>query len=57
VYLDRELFNLTLIQQGYARADPLPPNTRMAKAMADAESQARAAGRGLWSACRLPHGA
>jgi micrococcal nuclease len=52
VYLDRELFNMTLVQRGYARADPRAPNTRMAKAFGDAEAQARTAGRGLWSACR-----
>jgi micrococcal nuclease len=51
VYLGRELFNLTLVQRGYARADPVPPDTRMAAVFADAESQARDAGRGLWAAC------
>jgi micrococcal nuclease len=53
VYVDRELFNLTLVQGGYARSDPHPPNVRMAKAFSRAEDQAQAAGRGLWSACSL----
>ena len=51
VYLGGELFNLTLVQQGYARADPVPPDTRMASLFAGAEAQARQADRGLWSAC------
>jgi micrococcal nuclease len=53
VYVDRELFNLTLVQRGYARADPHPPNVRMAELFSRAEGQAQAAGRGLWSACPL----
>jgi len=51
VYLGSELFNLTLVQQGYARADPVPPDTKMASLFAGAEAQARQADRGLWSAC------
>lgn len=51
VYLGDELVNLTLVQQGYARADPVPPDTRMAPLFANAEAEARQAGRGLWSAC------
>ncbi len=51
VYLDRELFNLTLVRLGYARADPVPPDIRLAARFSRAEGEARAAGRGLWSAC------
>ena len=51
VYVGPELFNLTLVRLGYATADPVPPDTRMAPAFASAEAQARSAGRGLWSAC------
>jgi len=51
VYLGPELFNLTLVQQGYARADPIPPDTRMAATFAQAEADAKQLGRGLWSAC------
>lgn len=51
VYLGGELFNLTLVRLGYARADPIPPDTRLAGAFDAAERAARAAGRGLWSAC------
>jgi micrococcal nuclease len=51
VYVGHELFNLTLVQHGYARADSVPPDTRMAATFAAAEREAKAAGRGLWSAC------
>jgi micrococcal nuclease len=51
VYVGPELFNLTLVSLGYARADPVPPDTKMASTFARAEREARTAGRGLWSAC------
>jgi micrococcal nuclease len=51
VYMGKELFNLTLVRLGYARADPVPPDTRLAGAFERAEEQARAADAGLWSAC------
>lgn len=51
VYVGGELFNLTLVRLGYARADPVPPDTSMAPTFQSAEDRARAAGRGLWSAC------
>ena len=51
VYLGDELFNLTLVRLGYATSDPVPPDTAMAARFAAAERQARAEGRGLWTAC------
>jgi micrococcal nuclease len=54
VYVGRELFNLTLVEQGYARADPVRPNTSMANAFERAEDTARSLGLGLWSACPEP---
>jgi micrococcal nuclease len=51
VYVGEELFNLTLVRLGYATADPVPPDTRMAPEFALAERSARSAARGLWSAC------
>ncbi len=51
VYVGQELFNLTLVRSGYARADTVPPDTKMAGVFASAEAEARLAGRGLWSAC------
>jgi micrococcal nuclease len=54
VYVGSELFNLTLVQRGFAVADPVPPDTRMAGLFAAAEAQARSARLGLWSACPSP---
>jgi micrococcal nuclease len=51
VYVGDELFNVTLVREGYATADPVSPDTRRAALFASAEAEARAAGRGLWSAC------
>jgi len=51
VYLGQELFNLTLVRMGYADADPVPPNMRMAATFAAAEATARASDLGRWSAC------
>ena len=53
VYVDDELFNLTLVRLGYAAADPVSPNTRLAPLFAQAQARARAAGEGLWSRCRI----
>ena len=52
VYVGTELFNLTLVQRGFATNDPVPPDTRMEATFAGAEATARAAATGLWSACR-----
>lgn len=51
VYLGHELFNLTLVRLGYARADPVAPDVRLQSVFAAAQLQARAAGAGLWTAC------
>ncbi len=54
VYLGNELFNLTLVRLGFATAEPVAPNTRLARVFAQAEGRARAAGEGLWSRCPVP---
>ena len=51
VYVGSELFNLTLVELGYATNDPVPPDVRMKDAFASAEAAAKARGAGLWSAC------
>lgn len=51
VYIGPELFNQTLVQLGYARADPVPPDTRLATLFQRTEDAARSRGAGLWSAC------
>ena len=53
LYVDDELFNLTLVRLGYAAADPVTPNTRLAPLFARAQASARATGEGLWSRCRV----
>ena len=54
VWTGSELFNLTLVRKGYARADPVAPDTRLAPLFAEAEAQARSVGAGLWSSCPSP---
>ena len=51
VFLGPELFNLTLVQRGYAVAEPVRPDTAKAASFAAAESSARRERIGLWSAC------
>jgi micrococcal nuclease len=51
VFVGDELFNLTLVEEGYATSDRVAPDTARAAQFEAAERQARAAGAGLWSAC------
>ena len=48
---DDVLVNEVLVREGFARTLEIEPNTRMAPRLAAAETDARRAGRGLWSAC------
>ena len=43
--------NARLVELGYARAYPFPPNTAHEALFASLEREAALAGRGLWSAC------
>lgn len=53
VYVGDTFVNETLVREGYARARAYPPDTRYQAAFRAAESEARAARRGLWgTACR-----
>ncbi len=52
VYLtDGTFVNLTLVEQGYARVLTIPPNDSLTSEFIAAAHEARAAGRGLWTAC------
>ena len=51
VWLDGDLFNETLVRRGFAEAKTYPPNTKYQSALDAAETQARAAPRGLWRVC------
>lgn len=52
---DGTFVNLVLVEEGYAEAMQIPPNTARTGEIADAERQARREGRGLWSACPGQH--
>src|SRR4051812_41254883 len=48
---DGQFVNAELVRRGYARPLTIPPNVRFADRFAGLARAARAAGRGLWSAC------
>jgi micrococcal nuclease len=48
------MVNATLVEEGYATASAFPPDVRYAEEFAALEAEARAEGRGLWSACATP---
>jgi micrococcal nuclease len=49
VYLpDGEMFNETLLEEGYAQVATFPPNVRHVVRFLEAQRRARAASRGLW---------
>ena len=47
--------NASIVEQGFASALHIQPNDGLRMELAAAESRARAAGLGLWSACNGPH--
>jgi micrococcal nuclease len=49
---DHTFVNLALAEEGYAEPLTIPPNVTYADRFAAAAAAARAAGRGLWGACR-----
>lgn len=49
VYEDNEMFNERLLQEGLARVETVPPNTRYASRFREAEREAKAAELGVWS--------
>ncbi len=51
VYVDGVRYDDELLRLGYARLLIIPPNGEHARALLEAEMQARAARRGLWGAC------
>ncbi len=55
VWLDGRMIDTVLVEEGYARAYPYPPDVRYASLFAALQAQARQAGRGLWGpACQSP---
>jgi micrococcal nuclease len=51
VYIAGARYDDELLRLGYARLLIIPPNGKYGRALLSAELEARAAGRGLWSAC------
>ncbi len=47
--------NASMVERGFAASLHIPPNDGLRHELAAAESRARAAGLGLWSACAGPH--
>jgi micrococcal nuclease len=48
VWIDNELFNETLIKEGYARLSTFPPNVKYVSLFTKAQEQARKQGSGIW---------
>lgn len=48
VYLEDEMFNETLLREGYARLMTVPPNVKYVDRFVAIQKEAREAGRGLW---------
>src|SRR5918994_6277826 len=46
---DEEMFNETLLEEGYAQVATFPPNVKYVERFLQAQEEARAAGRGLWA--------
>jgi micrococcal nuclease len=51
VRVDGSIFETRLLREGYARLLVIPPNVRHGRELLRAQLDARAEGRGLWSAC------
>ena len=54
VWLGRELFNETLVRQGYAFVTTYPPDVKYESVFLDAQRRARAESRGVWGRCVEP---
>lgn len=50
---DGTFVNLKLVAEGYAYANPYPPDIAHAKEFFTAQTEARTAGRGLWASCPI----
>lgn len=51
---DSLFVNLQLVRDGFARASTYPPDVKHQELFLAAQTEARGAGRGLWSACQAP---
>ena len=51
VYIGNSFINDELVKQGFAQAEPIPPDTRSAGTFFTSQNLAKAGSRGLWSVC------
>lgn len=51
VYIDNVLINDELVRQGFARVEPVQPDTRYADQFLKAQQEAQVNDRGLWNGC------
>lgn len=49
VWLDNEMFNATLVKEGYAQVSTFPPNVKYVDIFVRLQKEAREAGKGLWA--------
>lgn len=54
VWLDGQMVNARLVEEGYATASAFPPDVTYSELFTALQAEARADGRGLWSACVTP---
>lgn len=52
VWIDSKMLNLTLVEEGYAQVETVPPNVKYKDLFLKASRDAREANRGLWAACQ-----
>ncbi|MCX6791583.1 MAG: thermonuclease family protein [Candidatus Gottesmanbacteria bacterium] len=52
VYVGDEFVNETLMRRGFARAEPVKPDTLFASQFFSAQTEAKQENRGLWRACK-----
>ena len=53
-WVEGEMVNARLVEEGYATASTFPPDVRYAELFVSLQDEARQARRGLWSACATP---
>lgn len=53
VWLDGQLFNDTLVKEGYAQVSTYPPNVKYEELFLKSQARARSENKGLWGSCTL----
>ncbi len=55
VYAGDVFVNEVLVRQGFAKTEPIKPDTLFAQRLYAAQEEAKAKNRGMWAACNLIH--